>query len=93
MVVQNPIGVAEQAIAFLESLEGNEKEQGTQAARILRSALSKVSANREAALSELQYGLSGKGVLDWQWRASTYTKLDVLCSEYYQQWANDRGVT
>ena len=91
--MKNPIGVAEQAIAFLESLEGDEKEQGLQAARNLRSALSKVAANREAALSELQYGLSGKGVLDWQWSGTTHAKLDALCSEYYQQWANNRGVT
>lgn len=91
--MKNPIGVAEQAIAFLESLEGDEEEQGLQAARNLRSALSKVAANREAALSALQYGLSGKGVLDWQWSETTYATLDALCSEYYEQWANNRGAT
>ena len=91
--MKNPIAVAEQAIVFLESLEGAEKEQGVQAARNLRSALAKVAENHDGALSELQYGLSGKGVLDWQWSASTYARLDNFCSEYYRQWANSPSVT
>ena len=87
------IAIAEQAIAFLESIEGAERTQGIRAAANLRDTLSKVAANREAALSELQYGLSGKAVLDWQWSTETFARLDVLCSEYYVQWAKGHAAT
>ena len=90
--MKDSIAVAKQAIAFLESLEGGEKDQGLLAARNLQSALSKVTDNPEAALTELQYGLSAKGVLDWQWQPVTYAKLAALCTEYYRQWSSNRGV-
>ena len=87
------IAIAEQAIAFLKSIEGAEKAQGIQAAANLESALSKLAANREAALSELQYGLSAKGVLDWQWSVETLVKLEAFCTEYYSHWAKSRVAT
>ena len=90
--MKDPIAVAKQIIDLLESLEDEEKDQGLLAARNLRDALSKVSEDRESALGELQYGLSAKGVLDWQWRPATYAKLDALCSECYRQCSSIRGV-
>ncbi len=87
------IAIAKQTIAFLKSIEGAEKAQGIQAAANLQSALSKVAANHEGALSELQYGMSGKGVLDWQWSAETLVKLEALCNEYCIHWAKNRVAT
>jgi len=87
------IAIAEKAIAFLESLEGDESEQGLQAAQNLRSSLAKVVSDRDSALIELQYGLSWKGVLDWRWSKTTSEKLVTLCSEFSQAWLSSHKGT
>ena len=86
--MNNPLAVAERVIIFLEALAEPEKEQGAEAAKIIRHSISKLAADREAALTSLQYDLSWKGVLDWQWSNETNAKLEAMCKEY---WVSTRG--
>lgn len=89
--MKDPVDVAETAIAFLESLEGKERKQGAEAARILRNATCKLKVDRGAALNELQYGLSYKGLLEWHWSDNTFEALKSLCTEFYNCWEAKRS--
>jgi len=90
----NPhIAIANEIVALLEGLEGPESARGAEAAASLRRALVKVDAGKNGALEELRAGLSAKGVLDWAWTPKTSAKLEQMCAQYHQQYANTRGGT
>ena len=82
----DPAKIAEQAVAYLQSITGAEASDAKRAVNILRSSLDKVDTDRRTALDELQYGLSAKGILELQWEDKTYTELSRWCYRYYEAW-------
>ena len=77
--MKKSLKIVEEFIAFLDSIDGEEREQARKASRRFKNSL---EAAKKDDRVNLLYAFSDKGILDWCWNSNTYSVIHRYALRY-----------